>query len=104
MDNKKLKCDDPELLEKIGRCYKKLLLLANEKGKDPFPASDSCPTKYFMMLHNRIIGEKTFPDDLREEITDMLSLVDPDDWAASEGKILPMEKRIYFHRGMVLSR
>jgi hypothetical protein len=100
VDNEILKCDDPKVLEKIGRCYKKLLLLANKNGKDPYPCSDSCPTKYFMMLHNSVIGKKEFPEDLRKEIENLLSSVDPDEWVDSEKKILPMEKRIYFFKGM----
>lgn len=104
MDDKILKCDDPELLTQIGKCYKKLLILANGNGKDPFPCSDSCPAKYFMILFHRIMGAKTIPDDLEKEIQNMLTSVDPDDWAASEKKILPMEKRIYFHKGMALGK
>lgn len=100
MDDKILKCDDPELLMQIGKCYKKLLFLANERGKDPFPCSDSCPTKYFMILFHRIVGAKKIPSDLDKEIHNMLISVDPDDWVHSQDEILPMEKRIYFHKGM----
>lgn len=89
------KCYSKEILQEIGYCYRELLKILNDTGKNPYQVAETFPTKYFTMLYVQTAGRK-IPEKLNERIAQLMDLVDPEDWAASMNIPCPMKYRQYF--------
>lgn len=95
-----MKCSDPIFLKRLGKYYKSLLLVGNKAGHNPYPNVDICPTKYFVLLHNRMVS-LGIPEDLEKQICELLNSVEAEDFAESMKNPLPVEKRFNFSWGMM---
>lgn len=97
-----MKCDDSVFLQKLGKCYKKMLLIGNKKGHNPYPEANIFPIKYFTMLYTQIV-RLGMPKNLEKEIRELLDSVDAEDFAKSMEIPIPADKQIYFVNGMMFS-
>lgn len=88
-------CYDPKILTEIGRLYRKLLLVLNKQGKNPYPLADAFPTKYFIMIFHSAL-HVGIPKSLDNEIAHLFDAIDVEDWARSMTMPCPMELRQYF--------
>lgn len=90
----------PEMLEKLGEVYHKLLWIKDkDNGKDPYvQISDILPYKCFVMVLPRTIA-MGIPEYLHKEIAELMDMISVDDSQTLMTAQVPMELRIYWHKG-----
>lgn len=93
-------CNDSDFLRKLGECYKKLLLVGNKAGHNPYPNAYICPTRYFVMLYKTKVS-LGIPENLDKQIRELMDSVDASEFEESMKNSLPIKKQSHFVYGMM---